>query len=723
MPPTRITEKQIDRLAGELRDLATNLWWSWNPDAQQIFRELSPFFWEHGNHNPVDVLQWVSGPELRARLQNPAFHRRVSDVCKRFRSYTGAKATWASRHARPLQRRPVAYFSAEFGLHESLRIYSGGLGILSGDHAKSASDLGLPFVGIGLLYHQGYFQQRVSQDGWQQELYPSYDPARLPLTPVMDARGARIRCVVNIGQVAVHIQAWRAQVGRVPVYLLDTNLPDNEQRFRELTAHVYGGDKNTRIGQEIILGIGGVRLLRALGITPSVFHMNEGHAAFLTFELLREQLGKGLPLERAAHAVKEHCLFTTHTPVPAGHDRFERHLMEENFAPYAATLGLSLEQFLGFGRVNPADAGELFAVTVLALRMSRAANGVSELNGKVSREMWMGLYPGATEDEVPIGAITNGVHMTGWCTPTAMEFWSARAGDRWADTLEHPSRGPALLTGKAVTDTDLWTLRTALRRELIEFVRRRLREQHLRLGENGLGLYDDVLSPDALTIGFARRFATYKRAPLFFRDLEWAIRILMDKERPVQLLFAGKAHPRDDAGKHFIQQIVGITKRIDLFGKVVFLENYDINVARHLVAGCDVWLNTPRRPLEACGTSGMKTLVHGGLNLSTMDGWWREAYDGKNGWKVGEDAPAPDEHAQDDQDAASLRQVLESQIIPLYYKRRKDGIPHDWLKRVRHSMATLIPRFNTSRMVAEYTTKYYLTERPGPARVRRKRAG
>lgn len=707
----RISEKQIDALIKELNTLTYNLWWSWNPDAQRIFNELSPFFWEHSNHNPVEVMRWISGAELRGRLQDPDFFKRVDTVCTRFRDYMGAKNVWAKKHAAGLKEGPVAYFSAEFGMHECLRIYSGGLGILSGDHVKSASDLGIPFVGVGLLYHQGYFQQQISQDGWQQELYPAYDPAKLPITPVVDKKGSPVECSVEIGSSSVRYRAWSVQVGRIKVYLLDSNLPANEDQFRNLTMHVYGGDHSNRIGQEILLGIGGVRMLRALGIVPSVYHMNEGHSGFLTLELLRETLATKRDLAKAIPAVKEQCVFTTHTPVPAGHDRFDRALMEWALGSFVSSLGLSMDQFLGFGRINIADQNETFCLTVLALKMSRSANGVSWLNGKVSREMWQQLYPGLPVEDVPIGSITNGIHMTGWCKPSAMQFWRSSAGPKWVEKLQDPQACAKLLRSNTISDKELWAMRTALRRELVEFVRRRLREQHLRHGGDGLGMFDDVLSPDALTIGFARRFATYKRAPLFFQDIEWAIHMLTRTGFPIQIVFAGKAHPRDDAGKHFIQQIVNISRRVDLFGKVVFIENYDINVARHMIAGCDLWLNTPRRPMEACGTSGQKVLIHGGLNASTMDGWWREAYNGKNGWNIGEDTTANTEHMQDEHDAASLRTIMEKEAIPLFYDRGKDGIPHKWLARVRESMTTLIPVYNTDRMVAEYTTKYYLTRK------------
>jgi glycogen phosphorylase len=706
--PKKVSEKQIDQMIQELHGLAFNLWHSWNPAAQRIFQELSPFFWEDTNHNAVEVMNWISGPELKGRLQNPEFYARVATVCKSFRDYMKDKSTWANKNASSLKNAPVAYFSAEFGLHESLRIYSGGLGILAGDHAKSASDLGVPLYGISIFYRQGYFRQQTSREGWQQELYPTYDPKRLPLRPVNDKKGNRIVCSVPIGNTNVDFQAWAIEVGRVTVFLLDTNLPQNSQFYRDLSAHVYGGDQTNRIGQEILLGIGGVRLMRKLGIAPGVFHMNEGHSAFLTLELLREQLNAKKALPEAQAFVKKHCVFTTHTPVPAGHDRFDRSLMEANLGPFASSMGMSIDDIMAYGRVHAEATGEGFTMTVLALKMCRASNGVSELHGRVSQEMWKDLYPDIQVSKVPIGHVTNGVHITGWTSPTASQFWSTQLGPKWIDKFREPRYWKESIESKKISDADLWGLRTALRRELVEFARKRLREQNLRHNADDIGLYDNILSPDVLTIGFARRFATYKRAPLLFRDLGWAIRVLTDKERPVQIIFAGKAHPRDDAGKHFIQEVINITRRVDLFGRVVFIEDYDINVARYLVSGADIWLNTPRRPMEACGTSGMKVMMHGGLNLSTMDGWWREAYNGDNGWKIGEDTTASSDQLQDDLDAASLRAVLENQVIPLYYDRGKDGLPHNWLKRVRHAMATLIPVFNTDRMVVDYATKYYL---------------
>ncbi len=707
MAARTVPEKDIQALIEDLKGVAHNLWWSWNPEAQDIFHELSPFFWEDTNHNAVEVMNWVSGQELRGRLADPAYFKKVQAISKSFRTYMQGQKTWGTRYAPSLRNRPVAYFSMEFGLHESLRIYSGGLGILAGDHAKAASDLGVPLVGITLFYRQGYFEQRISNDGWQQERYPVQDPKKLPIRLVTDSHGKPIIESVEIGNDVVKFQGWEVPVGRVSVYLLDTDLPENDQKFRDLTAHVYGGDQWNRISQEIVLGIGGVRFLRALGVRPSVYHMNEGHSAFLTLELLRDHASAAETHAEAMERVRSVCVFTTHTPVPAGHDRFDAGLVGAALPRFAASLGMTMEEIMKLGRLHPDQPAEPFTMTVLALRMSRGANGVSELHGDVSRRMWQDLYPGKDVDSVPITAVTNGVHIAGWTTASSSRFWSRHVGEGWHEKMLDGKFWKDALTPAAIPDEELWALRTGLRRELLEFARKRVRQQMLRHGGDEATLSANFLSPDALTIGFARRFATYKRAPLFFRDLDWAIRILTNEKYPVQMIFAGKAHPRDDAGKRFIQEIVHITKRPELAGKVVFLEDYDINVARYLVSGSDIWLNTPRRPNEACGTSGMKAIMSGALHVSTMDGWWREAFDGQNGWQIGDDAGAPSEYELDEKDAASLRLVIENEAIPLFYNRGRNGLPHAWLKRVRHSLATLIPVYNTHRMVAEYTKLYY----------------
>jgi starch phosphorylase len=702
-----VPERAIQALIDDLKGVAHNLWWSWNPEAQDIFHELSPFFWEDTNHNAVEVMHWVSGQELRGRLADPEFFKKVQAICRNYRAYMKGQRTWGTTHAATLKRRPVAYFSMEFGLHESLRIYSGGLGILAGDHAKAASDLGVPLVGITLFYRQGYFEQRINRDGWQQERYPVHDPKKLPIRLVTDEQGRPIIESVEIGNDVVKFQGWEVPVGRVSVYLLDTDLPENDQRFRDLTAHVYGGDQWNRISQEIVLGIGGVRFLRALGVEPSVYHMNEGHSAFLTLELLRAGASASETQAEAVERVRRACVFTTHTPVPAGHDRFDAGLMNAAFPRFAQSLGMSVEEIMKLGRAHPAELSEPFTMTVLALRMSHGANGVSELHGDVSRRMWRDLYPDREVDSVPITAVTNGVHIAGWTTATSSQFWSRHVGEGWHEKMLDGTFWKKVLTPASIPDEELWALRTRLRRELIEFARKRIRQQQLRYNGDGPQLPGDILSPDALTIGFARRFATYKRAPLFFRDMQWAVRILTNERYPVQMIFAGKAHPRDDAGKRFIQDIVNITRRPELAGRVVFLEDYDINVARFLVSGSDIWLNTPRRPNEACGTSGMKAIMSGALHVSTMDGWWREAFDGENGWQIGDDATSPNEQEQDEKDAASLRAVIENEVLPLFYNRGRNGLPHAWLKRVRHSLATLIPVYNTHRMVAEYTNLYY----------------
>ncbi len=690
-----------------LTTLSYNLWWTWNPEAQQIFEALSPYLWERTNHNAVAVLKRVSPEELRARLYDPDFASKVQKVLGEFAEYMQQKKNWYADMAGQSAHHLVAYFSAEFGLHESLPIYSGGLGILAGDFAKSASDLGIPFVGISLFYRYGYFQQRIDPDGWQREEYATADPAVLPLELVTDAGGVPVVCSVEIDHATVAFHVWRLNVGRTTIFLLDTNRPENEERFRDVTGRVYGGDATTRISQEIILGIGGIRFLRAIGIAPSIYHMNEGHSAFLTLELLREKLTSGSTIEKAEEDVRKQTIFTTHTPVAAGHDSFTPSLVEYMFERFSKTIPITKSQLLGYGRANPDDPNEPFCMTILALRMCSKANAVSELHGSVSREMWKHLYLNLTSAQVPIAHITNGIHTGGWASGTAHEFWNKRLGFDWTARLMDPDYWKQLLDQKYATDGELWALRYTLRRELIEFTRRRLREEHNRHGGDGIAHYDTFLSPDVLTICFARRFATYKRAPLLFRDLERTIGIISNVRKPVQVIFAGKAHPRDDEGKKFIKYIIEMTRHPQLFGKVVFIEDYDINVARRLVAGADVWLNTPRRPLEASGTSGMKIGIHGGLHVSTLDGWWREAYDGTNGWAIGEDATLNDSDRQDALDAASLATLLEKEIVPMFYQREADGIPHDWIRRIRHAMGTLIPLYSSDRMVVEYAQKYF----------------
>jgi len=692
-----------------LRALAWNLWFTWNPEACRVFKELSPLVWRYSNHNAAAVMSEISNQELEARLRDHEFSRRVHTVLEEFDSYMTETSTWAKRHAGALKN-PVAYFSAEFGLHESLPIYSGGLGILSGDHTKSASDLGIPFIGIGLFYRQGYFQQRLNAGGWQEELYPSNNPDHLPLELVLQPEGGRLLNSIEIGHSTVYFQTWAIRVGRVTLYLLDTNLPENDQHFQGMTSTVYGGNIDTRIGQEIILGIGGVRLLQSLKINPSVFHMNEGHSAFLVLELLRQELKSGKTREEAERSVRSKCVFTTHTPVPAGHDRFNSELMAHSFGKFWDSTGSTHEDLMSYGRINPSDKNEQFTMTVLAIKMSRAANGVSELHGHVSREMWKDIFPGKAVDDIPIGYITNGIHAPGWATARAHAFWNKRLGSDWTEKFMEPKFWKKIINGELAADEELWALRYNLRRDLVEYARRRQIERQHGYGTDSPLASSSILSPDALTIGFARRFATYKRAPLIFRHLEKTIPLLIDKQRPVQIIFAGKAHPRDNEGKRFLQNIIEITRHPQLTGKVIFLENYDINVARHLIAGADVWLNNPRRPLEASGTSGMKVTIHGGLNLSIMDGWWREGYNGENGWKIGDDSNDADLETQDERDFESLLKLLAESVIPEFYDRDAQGLPRIWLKRIRNAMQTLLSQFSTDRMVGEYAQKYYVNK-------------
>jgi starch phosphorylase len=583
--------------------------------------------------------------------------------------------------------------------------------------------LGIGFVGISLFYREGYFQQAIDANNWQTEYYTLLNPKNLPIEPVLNDKGEPLVCRVDIGMNQVAFQAWRANVGRAVVYLLDANRPENEQHFRDLTQRVYGGDSTTRVMQEMLLGIGGVRLLRTLGVQPSVFHMNEGHAAFLTLELIREKMAAGRSLPEALSQTKEECIFTTHTPVEAGHDRFSPDLMDYAMHRFRTQIPAPFGELMKLGRVNPQNLQEPFCMTVLALKLSRAANAVSELHGRVSRHMWHCLYPEKPVEQVPIGHITNGIHLLGWMKGTVRRFWQRKlavssvdavpAGFRspapdWAAQINSPDFWQRVADHDFISDEELWALRFKLRRELIEFARRRLLIQGQRLAHGDFIAFDQLLNPDALTVGFARRFATYKRAPLIFQQLENVVRLARDKDRPIQFIFAGKAHPRDDDGKRYIQHVIHLSKYSDLQGHLVFIENYDVHVARQMVSGCDVWLNTPRRPLEASGTSGMKAGCQGCLNFSILDGWWREGYDGTNGFAIGEDSHADSVEAQDRADSANLYKVLTQEVIPLFYQRDAQGIPRQWIQRIRRAMVTLVPQFTTMRMVREYTEKYYL---------------
>lgn len=697
-----------------LNKLSRNLWWSWDTEAKQLFEELSPLLWERNNHNPVELLRHISNDELQARCQFE-YGDKIDQVYARYTAYLNDKNTWAANNAPELVKDPVAYFSAEFGIHESVRIYSGGLGVLAGDHLKSASDLGINFIGITLFYKEGYFRQYLNHDGWQMEDYPLQSAENLPIEKVTDANGEDLIISVNIAQSEVFAQAWRLKVGRATLYLLDTNIAANEPHYRDICCRVYGGDQNMRINQEILLGIGGVKLLDKLGVTPTVYHMNEGHSAFLTLELLAKELANGSTQQEAMATVRSRCVFTTHTPVPAGHDRFSRDMMHYTFDKYLSAIGINFDDLMMLGSEDKGNIYGLFTMTVLALNMSRSANGVSKLHGEVSRVMWQHLYPGKSVDEVPIGHITNGVHASSWTCGYTDSFWK-----KFAVSVDEMSlsREAAEAVLAKVSDSELWALRYILKRNLIDFIDRylanQLFHQHINSYQNEydtLRSAQNTFSPDVLTIGFARRFATYKRAPLIFRDLDRLDKIINHATMPLQIVFAGKAHPHDDAGKDYIRQIVQHSRRPQFSGKVIFLENYNLGVAKRMVSGVDVWLNTPVRPMEASGTSGEKTVLHGGLNFSVLDGWWPEAYNGENGFSIANGECFENNEEQDSFDAEKMYTVLEKQLIPAFYERNEQNIPEKWINKIRSAIATIAPEYNTHRMVRDYATKYYLNKK------------
>ena len=704
----RTLDRFIAPVQERLWSLARNLWWSWDHDSSSIFLDLDPLRWKQVNHNPVALLADFPLAKLEGRATELALHSRINYAYRRLREYLEADRTWGARHAGVLRPRPVAYFSAEFGLHESLPIYSGGLGVLAGDHIKSASDLGIPLVGVGLFYGRGYFRQRLDQNGWQQEEYLTTDVSQMPMEPAIGKNGAPVVVQVDTISGCLRAKVWRVEVGRRDLFLLDSNLEGNAPGDRELTSTLYGGDRRNRIRQELLLGVGGLRALRAMGITPSVLHLNEGHSAFAILEAVRLRMEEeGVSFDSAVSRVSREVVFTTHTPVPAGHDRFDAALLEEHLGLIREELGLSQESFLGLGRENPNNGEEDFCMTVLALRLSRRANAVSALHGEVSRAMWSGLTPGKQEDEVPIGHITNGVHVPSWLAPQMFRLYDRHLGTGWHD---HSSEARIWEGIENVDDGELWETHLNLKSQLLEFVRRRAVRQAERRSESSkiLQRLGRVLSPDALTIGFARRFATYKRAHLILSDIENLASMVNDPKRPVQFVFAGKAHPKDEPGKRMLQQIALLMRDPKFSDKFVFIEDYDINVGRHFVQGVDVWLNNPRRPLEASGTSGQKVVLNGGLNLSVPDGWWAEAYDGMNGFAIGTGRTHSSADVHDARDGEDLHRTLREEVIPLYYERDRDGLPRGWIKRMKRTIRTLGWRFNADRMVMDYTLKCYV---------------
>jgi starch phosphorylase len=687
--------------------LARNLWWSWDAEATSLFRELDPVRWRELDHNPIALLSEITFGELEKRAGRHVLHSRVHYAYRRLREYLQSTDTWGARHAGVLHARPVAYFSAEFGVHESLPIYSGGLGILAGDHVKSASDLGVPLVAVGLFYDQGYFRQRLDLRGWQHEEYLDTDVKQLALEPALGPDHQPLLVKIPTRGSTVVARVWLGALGRSRLLLLDSDVEGNAQEDRDLTSRLYGGDLRVRIRQELLLGVGGVLALHALRIVPGVLHLNEGHSAFAALEMARQRMtAEGIGFEEARRRVTRHTVFTTHTPVPAGHDRFPAPLVEEHLGPLREQLGISHDHLLSLGRVHSNDHHEQFCMTVLALKFARRANAVSSLHGEVSRAMWMPLFPGRPEDEVPIGHVTNGIHVPTWLAPQMRQLFDRHLGD-WARRSGEPEVWQAI---QAVDDGEVWETHQVLKARLLAFVRRRAVRQAERRSEPAevIERCQRSLSLDALTIGFARRFATYKRANLLFRDLETIAALINDPQLPVQLVFAGKAHPQDNPGKHVLQQIADFARDPQFAGKIVFVEDYDMNVGRHLVQGVDVWLNNPRRPLEASGTSGMKVVLNGGLNLSVLDGWWAEAYDGSNGFAIGTGQTHTDADRHDHMDAKALYQALTREVIPLYYQRDRDGLPRAWIARMKSAIRTLGWRFSADRMVMDYVLKCYL---------------
>lgn len=698
-------------LPSALERLSWNYWWSWTPDGSSVFRDLNQELWDECEHNPRRLLKGMSEFNLMRMATDPVYSARVARLASSFDDYMNAgEPTWAALNASEItHENPVAYFCAEFGVHHSLPLYSGGLGILAGDHLKSASDLGLPLVAVGLLYHHGYFRQRLRRDGWQEETYNQITVDDLPLQLVREADGSPLVIELKMRGRTVRVQAWKVEVGRVPLYLLDTNVESNDVIDRLISGHLYGGDRETRCVQEMVLGIGGVRLLRRLRIEPHVFHLNEGHSAFLTLELARELTVQGESFDEAAQVVRRRCVFTTHTPVAAGHDEFTAELIEKCFdESFRRSLGLSEGEFLDLGRVRAGADAELFGLTPLALRMCRTANGVSVKHGEVSRELWNKMWPERADEEVPITSITNGVHAPTWVSPLLSALYSRTIGPDWASLLHDAPRWVEALA--RVTDEELWSVKRLMKRRLISFMRERLYRARLQQGEPNeyaeaaLTMFD----PEALTIGFARRVAAYKRWGLILSEPERLRRLIMNSERPVQFVFAGKAHPQDQGAKLILQQIALWKLDPEVMQRAVFIQDYDQEIARYLVQAVDVWLNVPRRPLEASGTSGEKVALNGGLNLSVLDGWWLEGYDGDNGWAVGDATVEDAVEEMDRQDAESLYRVLEEDVVPAFYERDGEGLPRVWLRKMRRAIETLAPAFNSDRMVCDYTERIYL---------------
>jgi starch phosphorylase len=691
----------------KLSELAHNLWWSWDDDTTSLFRELDPVLWRELSNNPVALLQQMPKERVEERASQLALVGRINNAYRRMQEYLRSTQTWGARHAGVLWARPVAYFSAEFGLHESLPIYSGGLGILAGDHIKSASDLDIPLVGIGLYYDQGYFRQHLDQEGWQQEEYIDVDDRVLPIRLAV-SEGSPIHISIDTASGTISARVWLLSVGRSMLLLLDSDVEGNRPEDRQLTARLYGGDDRVRIRQELLLGVGGVRALAAMGISPGVVHLNEGHSAFAALELVRRRMdAEGIDAWEAMRRVSRQIVFTTHTPVPAGHDYFGADLIAEHLDPLREALGLNRDQLMALGKPDAPPRSSEFCMTALALRMCNRANAVSSLHGDVSRAMWAPLYPDRREDRIPIGHITNGIHIHTWLAPQMRQVYDRHLGPDWLDRASDPKLWDRI---ESIDDGELWETHQTLKVQLIQVARRRAAHHAERRGEprEAVAQLQRALSFDGLTIGFARRFATYKRANLVLHNMDALAAMVNHPTMPIQFLFSGKSHPHDGPGKEMLREIARLMGHPDFAGKVLFLEDYDISLGRHLVQGVDLWMNSPRRPLEACGTSGQKVVLNGGLNLSVLDGWWAEAYDGLNGFSIGEGETHTSIDVHDLRDGQSLLSVLRDEVIPLYYERDRDGLPREWIARMKRAIRTLGWRFSADRMVMDYVLKCYI---------------
>ncbi len=696
----------LPRRISRLGQLAYNLWWVWNSEAQILFPLIDKTLWDTLYHNPVAFLHQASRPSLNAVIQNSYYLDIYDRVMKCFDELPQTDGTWYNRTYPHMKDKLVAYFSFEFGLHESLQVYAGGLGVLSGDHLKEASDLGIPMVGIGFIYNMGYFSQAITEDGWQETRNVHLNFSDMPLISLTDENNNPLVISIVLAGRTVSARIWEVRVGRIPLYLLDTNVDQNSETDRNLTAQLYSNDPEIRISQEILLGIGGVRALRKLGYSPDVWHMNEGHSAFLILERIQEYMRQGLSYDEASKIVKATDIFTTHTPVPAGNDQFPIWLVDKYFSAYWEAIKLSRDEFVSLAK-HAQPWGETFSMPVLALKLSDQRNAVSELHGQVSRKMWQSLWPDKKIEDVPITHITNGIHTGSWISRELLILFEKYLGSDWMENLDDLDMWAKI---DLIPDAELWNVRRYLKRKLVSFATERIRKQWFSGSIHAVQTIAGgvMLNSQPLTIGFARRFATYKRSSLILRDYERLMNIINNPERPVQLIYAGKAHPADEPGKLLIQEVYRTAKDSKIAGRLVFIEDYDMNVARHLVQGVDVWLNTPRIPNEASGTSGMKAALNGSINCSILDGWWHEAYNGRNGWAIGKGNIIEDSNQADIEESTSLYNLLENEIIPLYYGNRNDeGIPVEWISRIKESIRTLAPQFSMRRMVKEYMTQLY----------------